>query len=76
MSNLPQYHVLLTRTDEQPSDDHVAYASGKIDKDFQLEVPFECLYLPLATYMAIGAPETITVSISVGDNLPGEQGLF
>lgn len=67
MSNVVRHTVALDRCEIQPSDDHVVFVSGNLDAKMGIEVPNECHYMPLATWMGMGTPETVTIQIVVGN---------
>jgi hypothetical protein len=67
-----KHYVILHKASVQPSPDHVAFVAGALDADLKVEVPEECLYIPLATWMGLGTPETVTVTVSYGRHLPEE----
>lgn len=73
MDEIEVHHVVLHKSKQQPSPDHVAFAAGNIDRDYEVEVPSECYYMPLASWMGMGRPETITVSTRAGRHLPNQH---
>lgn len=74
MSDVFARYVLLHRAEIQPSDDHITFVSGNMDADLNVEVPNECLYVPLATWMALDTPDILTIRLVAGNQMPNKEG--
>jgi hypothetical protein len=56
-----RHNVLMFKTEDQPLDDHVTFASGEIEghAGALMEFPHEYYHMPIVVWAAMGAPERI-----------------
>lgn len=59
------HNIKMFRTREQPFEDHVSFASGRIigEVGARMAIPHDIYHLSLEMWTRMGAPDTIMVSV-------------